>query len=280
MLGLFRPSCRRRASRNGVCWEEGRRSSASGAGRSSEPRRGTRSTRQVGMRGPTGRVKRGFVMHEFLEACGLDGRLRLDLDGPAGPVRLALEQPFAVIGRNVGADLTLSDRRVSRRHAYVQAIAGEVFCVDLGSRAGILWGRHRRRSGWIDREQGVVINPFRIRRRPGGRSRGIGPRGQPAREAIRGPRPPERRAPGVLSRGDQPCLLEDEPAAGPGGEVPSLPGPTDHPRASRGSIAASCARRWGSGPSTSSVAAGSSSMGRVSGLDGSTTAMSCGSDRS
>ncbi len=102
-------------------------------------------------------------MQEFLEACGLEDRLRLDLDGPAGPGRVALEQPFAVIGRNASADLTLSDRRVSRRHAYLQAIAGEVFCVDLGSRAGVSWGRHRRRSGWVGREEGVVIKPFRIR---------------------------------------------------------------------------------------------------------------------
>ena len=111
-------------------------------------------------------------MHEFLEACGLDRRLRLDLDGPGGPERRSLDQPFAVIGRNAGADLTLSDRRVSRRHAYLQAIAGEVFCVDLGSRSGVCWGRRLGRSGWIDREQGVVINPFRIRQAKAGRTTG------------------------------------------------------------------------------------------------------------
>ncbi|MDQ3245287.1 MAG: FHA domain-containing protein, partial [Pseudomonadota bacterium] len=108
-------------------------------------------------------MKYGIVMHEFFEACGLDGRLQLDLEGPGGPVCRSLDRPFAVIGRNAGADLTLSDRRVSRRHAYLQAIAGEVFCVDLGSRSGVLWGRHCGRSGWVDREPGVVINPFRIR---------------------------------------------------------------------------------------------------------------------
>ncbi len=103
-------------------------------------------------------------MHKFFEACGVDGGLRLDLDGPGGPECRVLDQPFAVIGRNAGADVTLTDRRVSRRHAYLQAIAGEVFCVDIGSRAGVYWGRLRRPSGWVDREQGVIINPFRMRR--------------------------------------------------------------------------------------------------------------------
>jgi len=93
----------------------------------------------------------------------LNSCLRLDLDGPSGPEHRDLPQPFAVIGRNAGADVTLGDRRVSRRHAYLQAIAGGVFCVDLGSRAGVFWDRRRGRSGWVDRERGVVINPFHIR---------------------------------------------------------------------------------------------------------------------
>lgn len=121
--------------------------------------------------GLLGRVGYGIVMDKFFEVCGLDGRLRLDLDGPGGPECRTLDQPFAVIGRTSGADLTLSDRRVSRRHAYLQAIAGEVFCVDIGSRAGVFWGRRRGRSGWVDREQGVVISPFRIRR---GKDDGVG----------------------------------------------------------------------------------------------------------
>ena len=146
-----------------------------------------------------------------------------------GRCRLALDQPFAVIGRNASADLTLSDRRVSRRHAYVQAIAGEVFCVDLGSRAGVFWGRHRRRSGWVDREEGVVIKPFRIRPGKAG-GEGSGARGESAREAIRGPRSPEQRGPGILARGGRAILLEDEPPADPGGEVPPLSGPADGPR--------------------------------------------------
>ena len=185
-------------------------------------------------RGLPGRVKYGFVMNEFLEACGLDGRLRLDLDGPGGPERRALDQPFAVIGRNAGADLTLSDRRVSRRHAYLQAIAGEVFCVDLGSRAGVYWGRHRRRSGWVDREQGVVIKPFRIRQgKAGGAAGGSEGSDRPenplAKQSADVARL-ERRGPGILARGGRAILLEDEPPADPGGKVPRLSGPADGPR--------------------------------------------------
>ena len=79
-------------------------------------------------------------MHEFLEACGLDGRLRLDLDGPAGPVHLALERPFAVIGRNVGCG-PHPERQAGQPTARLRAgDRGGGLRVDLGSRAGLLWG--------------------------------------------------------------------------------------------------------------------------------------------
>jgi pSer/pThr/pTyr-binding forkhead associated (FHA) protein len=100
----------------------------------------------------------------FLSACGASGPLWLDAESPGGADRRwILSRPFAVVGRDPGADLILDHAQVSRRHAYLQVIAGRVFCVDLGSRTGVAWEGRPRRSGWVDRQQRVRIGPFQIR---------------------------------------------------------------------------------------------------------------------
>src|SRR5438067_12259201 len=104
-------------------------------------------------------------MAQFLEACGATGPLQLQVEAPGQPepVRRLLPQPFAVVGRNPEADLPLDDARVSQRHAYLQVIAGRLFCVDLQSRTGVSWGRRPLRSGWLERDRAVGIGPFRVR---------------------------------------------------------------------------------------------------------------------
>lgn len=110
---------------------------------------------------------------EFLEECGLSGSLRLAVDDPhaaVGPGAWELHQPFAVIGREAPADVVLGRADVSRCHAYLQAIGGRVFCVDLHSRTGIHWEEGRRPWGWVDPGEAVRIGPARIR--PGGSASG------------------------------------------------------------------------------------------------------------
>lgn len=101
-------------------------------------------------------------MEEFLTSCGADGPLRLDVVGPdtLSSGRVTIDQPFALVGREVSNDLTLPHDQVSRRHAYLQVMAGRVFCVDLGSRTGLWWGKRTRGAGWLDTQ--MQIGPYRL----------------------------------------------------------------------------------------------------------------------
>ena len=101
----------------------------------------------------------------FLQACGAAGPLRLGVEYPAGreALRRELGQPFLLVGREAEADLRLDDPAVSRRHAYLQVIAGHLFCLDLQSRTGVLWDGQPRCSGWLEPEGAVGIGPFAVR---------------------------------------------------------------------------------------------------------------------
>jgi pSer/pThr/pTyr-binding forkhead associated (FHA) protein len=101
----------------------------------------------------------------FQKACGAAGPLELQATGPSGQPagHLAVQQPFALIGRDPANDFCLDDQQVSQRHAYVQVIAGRVFCVDLGSRTGIRCAGAPGPSGWLDPGQPLEIGPFALR---------------------------------------------------------------------------------------------------------------------
>jgi pSer/pThr/pTyr-binding forkhead associated (FHA) protein len=95
-------------------------------------------------------------LDRFRRACGLDGPLTLEVifPGGAGPVSYRLEQPFAVVGRSTEADLSVDQGRVSRRHAFLQVIAGGLFAVDLQSKSGLGWVSGTREEthdcGWLE----------------------------------------------------------------------------------------------------------------------------------
>ena len=100
----------------------------------------------------------------FWEACGTPGPLRLRVDGDVeGVGSWSLPQPFALIGRDTRADIPLPDEHVSKRHAYLQVIAGRVFYADLGSRTGIRSEGTLRVAGWMDRTRPIEIGPYTFR---------------------------------------------------------------------------------------------------------------------
>lgn len=101
----------------------------------------------------------------FLGACGANAPLQLEVeDSRTGKVeRRAFDQPFVVVGRDARADLPLADPDVSRRHAYLQVLAGRVFVVDLLSRTGTYWGDDPHTSGWLDGARAVGIGPYHLR---------------------------------------------------------------------------------------------------------------------
>jgi predicted component of type VI protein secretion system len=74
-------------------------------------------------------------------------------------------RPFAIVGRDMRAHVPLLDPRVSRRHLYLQIIAGRAFCVDLGSRTGIRRDETTCPSGWLLGGRAVGVGPYTLRLR-------------------------------------------------------------------------------------------------------------------
>ena len=115
-----------------------------------------------------------ITMKSFLNACGFWEPLRLLVEGPraAGGEPRALPQPFALLGRDARADILLDDLKVSRRHVYIQAVAGRVFWADLESRTGTCDETGTRKWGWLGAGGLLQIGPFVIRRSGGEASAG------------------------------------------------------------------------------------------------------------
>jgi pSer/pThr/pTyr-binding forkhead associated (FHA) protein len=74
--------------------------------------------------------------------------------------------PFLLIGRHPKDGLSLPSRQASRRHAYLQAVAGRVIGIDLKSRMGTFWDDQAgpRSWGWLDTGRSIRIGPYRIHR--------------------------------------------------------------------------------------------------------------------
>jgi pSer/pThr/pTyr-binding forkhead associated (FHA) protein len=73
-----------------------------------------------------------------------------------------LDHPFAVLGSDPNSDIVLKARGVSRRHAYLQVIAGRLYCIDLESRNGTYWNEQIGLCGWVDPGTRVQIDGFQI----------------------------------------------------------------------------------------------------------------------
>lgn len=104
-------------------------------------------------------------MTSFLNTCGISDSLKLIVEGPdmaQAEMRL-LHQPFAIIGRNLRADVVLDHAQVSRRHVYLQVIEGRVFWIDLGSRTGTRVGKYSQKLGWLEGRRTLGIGPYEIR---------------------------------------------------------------------------------------------------------------------
>jgi pSer/pThr/pTyr-binding forkhead associated (FHA) protein len=105
------------------------------------------------------------LLSEFSRACGLAGPMRITVRSEAGEDEGAffLDQPFALIGRGRLRDVRHNSPGVSERHAYLQVVAGRVFCVDLGSRTGVRWGDTARTTGWLEPGTDIHIGGFVLR---------------------------------------------------------------------------------------------------------------------
>ena len=114
------------------------------------------------------------VMYEsalslFREACGLTSPLTLVCQDSRRADESATESqfsdPFVLIGRDIQLDLVLDDPRISRRHAFLQAIEGQLHCLDLDSRTKTYWDDEitPRARGCLHPGQTLKVGPFGIR---------------------------------------------------------------------------------------------------------------------
>jgi pSer/pThr/pTyr-binding forkhead associated (FHA) protein len=105
-------------------------------------------------------------MDLFLQACGAREPLTLIVEDPDRhkEQRYVLPKPFALIGRDALMDVPLDDPHISRRHAYLQLVANQAYCVDLGSRIGT--HQETRPNGKQDEGStlAIRIGPYRLRR--------------------------------------------------------------------------------------------------------------------
>ena len=89
---------------------------------------------------------------EFRQACGAAGPLTLSVEGPDHPDgrEVIVESPSAVLGSQPRADVHLPGEAVGNRHAYLQVIAGRVFCLEIDDECRCS-GRtaHKAPAGWI-----------------------------------------------------------------------------------------------------------------------------------
>lgn len=101
---------------------------------------------------------------EFLKACGASGPLRFHTENrERGQVMAStIPRPFVMIGRKPGVDLQLDDKRVSKRHAYLQVLGGRIFCIDLQSRTGTHGPAGPIQAAWLDSAQPLRIGPFLV----------------------------------------------------------------------------------------------------------------------
>jgi pSer/pThr/pTyr-binding forkhead associated (FHA) protein len=104
-------------------------------------------------------------LRAFLQACGADSPLALVGVTERGEVlaRWSLAQPYAVIGRDPRCDVAVMDESVSRRHAYLQILAGGVFVVDLDSRTGLTLDGERALGGWLPPGGILGLGSYRLR---------------------------------------------------------------------------------------------------------------------
>lgn len=100
----------------------------------------------------------------FWEACGAAAPLRLAVqrEGDRHRSVRVFARPYLLVGRDARNDLALNDEQVGRRHAYLQLVAGRLYCVDLNSRTGIHWPTGQQQAGWLDAGESLRVGPYQI----------------------------------------------------------------------------------------------------------------------
>jgi pSer/pThr/pTyr-binding forkhead associated (FHA) protein len=95
----------------------------------------------------------------------LPGMFRLEITAPdePEPTMQVISGSFTLVGRAEGCTCRLGHPQVARRHAYLQAIHGRLYCVDLGSEVGTYFGDKQQAGGWLDPDTVIRVGPYQVR---------------------------------------------------------------------------------------------------------------------
>lgn len=98
------------------------------------------------------------TLNTFRFVVGAARPIRLAVRGPEGgpPVEVAIDSPYAILGRSGSCHHCLAGDDVSYRHAYLQVIGGRILCVDLLSANGIEWDGNDK-GPWLSPEHRLHI---------------------------------------------------------------------------------------------------------------------------
>lgn len=88
-------------------------------------------------------------------------RLLVSREGERNPRTVEVESPYAIIGRAAACQVSLADRDVAFRHAYLQVIGGRVACIDLFSPRGLEWDGPPSHV-WLSPEHRIRIGKYWI----------------------------------------------------------------------------------------------------------------------
>ena len=93
-----------------------------------------------------------------------EGGFTLVVHGPDGnpPQTVNVLRPYAMIGRLVGVDVQIDDRRVSARHAYLHLDRRGLYAIDLATRTGTRVGQEARGAGWLTTGAALEVAGYRM----------------------------------------------------------------------------------------------------------------------
>jgi pSer/pThr/pTyr-binding forkhead associated (FHA) protein len=99
----------------------------------------------------------------FMAGCGVFGGWTVHLSRPEHrDEERTFHTPYALVGSRPENCLHLPSSHISRRHAYLQALPGGIFCVDLNSRAGVRFGDEQAPAGWLRPDCPVHFGPYTL----------------------------------------------------------------------------------------------------------------------
>ncbi|HET6575042.1 MAG TPA: tetratricopeptide repeat protein, partial [Fimbriiglobus sp.] len=101
----------------------------------------------------------------FARACGMASPLVIVITHRATGLTQssAIDRPFVFLGRAKAMGVRLDDPSVSQCHAYVQIVRGVPYCIDLGSRTGVVWDDGGQGRGWVYPGQTLRVGEFDVR---------------------------------------------------------------------------------------------------------------------